>query len=151
MPFIGALALFILIGNLMGLVPGLESPTGYLVVPLGCALSVFVYYNYAGLRAQGIVSYVKHFMGPVWWLSFLMFPIEIISHLARILSLTVRLYANMVAGDLLVLVFFSLFPFGLPLVFIALHLGVAFIQAYLFMVLPLIYLSQAVSHDEVTA
>jgi F-type H+-transporting ATPase subunit a len=147
MPFIGALALFILISNLMGLVPGIESPTGFLVVPLGCAIAVFVYYNYQGFREQGIVGYVKHFMGPVWWLAPLLFPIEIISHVARMLSLTVRLYANMLAGDLLILVFFSLFPFGLPLIFLGLHLGVALIQAYLFMVLAIIYLSQAVSHD----
>jgi F-type H+-transporting ATPase subunit a len=147
MPFIGALALFILIGNLIGLIPGLESSTGYLVVPLGCAICVFVYYNWHGFREQGAIGYIKHFMGPVWWLSWLLFPIEIISHLARMLSLTVRLYANMLAGDLLILVFFSLFPFGLPLVFLGLHAFVAFVQAYLFMVLAIIYLSQAVSHD----
>lgn len=151
MPFAGALGLFILTGNLMGLIPGLASPTGYVVVPLGCAISVFIYYNYHGFREQGVVGYIKHFMGPVWWLSFLLFPIELISHTARMLSLTVRLYANMLAGDLLILVFFSLFPFGLPLIFLGLHLGVALIQAYLFMVLALIYISQAVSHDAISA
>jgi F-type H+-transporting ATPase subunit a len=147
MPFIGALCLFILISNLIGLVPGFESPTGFLVVPLGCAITVFCYYNWLGIREQGIVGYIKHFMGPVWWLAPLLFPIEIISHLARMLSLTVRLYANMLAGDLLILVFFSLFPIGLPIVFLGLHLGVALIQAYLFTVLAIIYISQAVSHD----
>jgi F-type H+-transporting ATPase subunit a len=151
MPFIGALGLFILIGNLMGLIPGLASPTAYVVVPLGCAITVFVYYNFLGLREQGPVGYVKHFMGPVWWLSWLIFPIEIISHVARMLSLTVRLYANMLAGDLLILVFFSLVPFGVPLIFLGLHLGVALIQAYLFMVLAIIYISQAVSHSAETA
>jgi F-type H+-transporting ATPase subunit a len=151
MPFAGALGLFIVVGNLLGMIPGLASPTGYIVVTLGCAITVFIYYNFHGFREQGIVGYVKHFMGPVWWLAFLIFPIEIISHVARMLSLSVRLYANMLAGDLLILVFFSIFPFGVPLIFLGLHLGVALIQAYLFMVLAMIYIAQAVSHDTVTA
>jgi len=148
MPFVGALFLFILVGNLLGLLPGLEAPTSYLVVPLGCAIATFVYYNYHGIRVQGLWGYIKHFFGPVWWLAPLLFPIEIISHCARMLSLTVRLYANMMAGDLLTLVFFSLFPIGLPILFLGLHLGVSVIQAYLFAVLAMIYLSQAVAHSE---
>ena len=83
----------------------------------------------------------------MWWLSPLLFPIEIISHLARVLSLTVRLYANMFAGDLVTLAFFSLVPVGIPLIFLGLHLGVAVVQAYVFMLLATIYLSLAVAHD----
>ena len=86
-------------------------------------------------------------IGPVWWMSWLLLPVEIISHFARILSLTVRLYANMFAGDLLTLVFFSMVPIGVPLVFLGLHLGVAVIQAYVFMLLAAIYLSLAVAHE----
>jgi F-type H+-transporting ATPase subunit a len=144
--YLTVLVLFILIANLMGLIPGLESPTGDVVVPLGFALVTFVYYHYHGIRANGF-GYVKQFLGPVWWLYPLMLPIEIISHFARVLSLTVRLYANMFAGDMVTLAFFSLIPVGVPLVFLSLHFGVAVIQAYIFMILATVYLSMAVAHD----
>jgi F-type H+-transporting ATPase subunit a len=144
--YLTALFLFILLSNLMGLVPGLESPTADVVVPLGFALVTFLYYHYHGIRSNG-VSYYKQFVGPVWWLSWLLLPIEIISHCARVLSLTVRLYANMFAGDLVTLAFFSLIPIGIPLVFLGLHLGVAVVQAYVFFLLATIYLSLAVAHD----
>jgi len=144
--YLATIFLFILLSNLMGLVPGLESPTANVVVPLGLALVTFVYYHYHGIRENG-GSYIKQFLGPVWWLAPLMFLIEVVSHLARVLSLTVRLYANMFAGDLLTLAFFSLLPVGIPLLFLGLHLGVAAIQAYVFMLLATIYLSLAVSHE----
>ena len=144
--YLTALVLFILLCNLMGLVPGLESPTADVVVPLGFALVTFLYYHYHGVRANGF-SYIKQFLGPVWWLYPLLLPIEIISHFARVLSLTVRLYANMFAGDLVTLAFFSLIPIGIPLIFLGLHLGVAVVQAYVFMLLAMIYLSLAVAHD----
>lgn len=144
--YLTALFLFILLSNLVGLIPGLESPTADVVVPLGFALVTFVYYHYHGLRSNGW-SYFKQFVGPVWWLYPLLLPIEIISHLARVLSLTVRLYANVFAGDMLTLAFFSLVPIGIPLIFLFLHLGVAGIQAYVFMLLATIYLSLAVAHE----
>ena len=144
--YLTALILFILCCNLAGLIPGLESPTAAVTVPLGLALVTWLYYHYHGLRVNG-AGYIKHFLGPVWWIAPLLFPIEIISDLARILSLTVRLYANMFAGDLLTLAFFSLIPIGVPLVFLALHLGVAVVQAYVFMLLAAIYLSLAVAHE----
>lgn len=144
--YLGTLFLFILLSNLMGLVPGLESPTANVVVPLGLAIVTFVFYHYHGIRENG-GGYIKQFLGPVWWLAPLMLLIEIVSHLARVLSLTVRLYANMFAGDLVTLAFFSLVPIGIPLIFLGLHLGVAVIQAYVFMLLATIYLSLAVSHD----
>ncbi len=144
--YLTVLALFILVANLMGLVPGLESPTADVVVPLGFALVTFVYYHYHGIRSNG-GAYIKQFLGPVWWLSPLLLPIELISHLARVLSLTVRLYANMFAGDLVTLAFFSLVPVGIPLIFMGLHLGVAVVQAYVFFLLAAIYLSLAVAHE----
>ena len=144
--YLSTLALFILVMNLIGLVPGLESPTSVVVVPLGIALVTFFYYHYHGIRANG-AGYIKQFLGPVWWLSPLMFLIEIVSHVARVLSLTVRLYANMFAGDLVTLAFFSLIPIGVPLIFLSLHLGVSIIQTYVFMLLATIYLSLAVSHE----
>jgi F-type H+-transporting ATPase subunit a len=138
--------MFILLCNLVGLIPGLESPTANPSVPLGFAVVTFLYYHYHGARVNK-GAYIKQFLGPVWWLYWLLFPIEIISHLARILSLTVRLYANMFAGDLLTMAFFSLIPIGVPLVFLGLHLGVAVIQAYVFAVLGAIYLGLAVAHE----
>ena len=145
--FATCVLLFVLTSNLLGMVPGLLAPTSIATVPLGVALLCWFYYHYHGLREQGPVGYFKQFLGPVWWISPMMLPIEIISHLARILSLTVRLFANMFAGEMVTLVFFSLIPIGIPLIFMALHLGVAVIQAYIFMLLTLIYVSQAVSHD----
>ena len=144
--YLTIILLFILLGNMMGLVPGLESPTANPVVPLGIAVVTFFYYHYHGIRSNGF-SYYKQFVGPVWWLYPLMLPIEIISHFARVLSLTVRLYANMFAGDMVTLAFFSLIPIGVPLVFLGLHFGVAIVQAYVFMILATVYLSLAVAHD----
>jgi len=116
-------------------------------VPLGIAVLTFLYYNFYGFREQGVVGYLKHFAGPVWWIAPLLFPIEIISHCARMMSLTIRLYANMFASDLVTLVFFSLFPLAIPAVFLGLHFAVSLIQAYVFMLLAMIYLSQAVAHE----
>ena len=145
--YLTVLGLFILLANLLGLLsPWLESPTANVAVPLGLALVTFVYYHYHGIRENGF-AYIKQFLGPVWWLYPLLLPIEIISHFARVLSLTVRLYANMFAGDLVTLAFFSLVPIGVPLLFLGLHLGVAIVQAYVFMLLAAIYLSLAVSHE----
>jgi F-type H+-transporting ATPase subunit a len=144
--FLSALALFILISNLLGLVPGFESPTAVAVVPLGCAICAFVYYQAQGFKHAGI-AYLKHFAGPMWWLAPLMIPIEIISHLARMLSLTIRLYANMFAGDMVTLVFFSLVPVGIPIIFLGLHMFVSFLQAYIFVLLTMVYLAGAVAEE----
>lgn len=148
LPVITCLLIFILCCNCFGLLPHIETPTSNPVVPLGLAIFTFVYYNLNGLRAQGLIGYIKHFMGPAWWLAPLMFPIEIISHLARMLSLTVRLYANMLASDLITLIFFSMIPPLLPIVGLGLHAFVALIQAYIFMLLATIYLAEATAHAE---
>jgi F-type H+-transporting ATPase subunit a len=145
-PFLMTLTFFILISNLLGLIPGFESPTAVPVVPLGCAVCAFVYYQSQGFRQHGI-AYLKHFMGPMWWLAIIMIPIEIISHLARMLSLTVRLYANMFAGDMVTWVFFSLVPLGVPIIFLGLHLGVSLLQTYIFVLLTMVYLSGAVAEE----
>ncbi len=144
--YLAVIFVFILFCNLLGLIPGLESPTASPAVPLGLALVTFVYYHYHGIRANK-AGYIKQFLGPVWWLAPLMVLIEIISHLARVLSLTVRLFANIYAGDLVTLAFFSLIPVGLPLIFLGLHVFVSFLQAFVFMLLAAIYLSLAVAHD----
>jgi F-type H+-transporting ATPase subunit a len=145
--FVTCIFLFVVINNLLGLVPGLETPTGQPWVPLGIALLTFLYYNFYGVRVKGIIGYFKELAGPLWWIAPLLFPIEIISHLARIMSLTIRLYANMLASDLVTLVFFSLIPVVIPSIFLGLHFAVSLIQAYIFMVLSMIYLSMAVSHE----
>ena len=146
-PYLVALGLYILTCNLIGLIPGLESPTAVPVVPLGCALVTWFYYHFQGIRANGGWGYLKHFFGPVWWLGFLMFPIEVFSHMARLLSLTVRLFANMFAGEMVTMVFFSLIPIGIPIIFEGLHVGVALIQTYIFVLLACVYLGEATAHE----
>lgn len=139
--------LFVLCNNLLGLIPGVPAPTTSPWVPLGLALPTFLFYNYQGFRAQGVIGYLKHFCGPIWWMAWLLLPIELVSHLARILSLTIRLYANMFASDMVSLGFFSLIPVGIPAIFLGLHVFVSLIQAFVFMLLSMIYLSLAVSHE----
>ena len=154
-PFLTTMGLFILVCNLLGLVPGLESPTASPVVPLGCALCAFIYYQAHGFRHAG-ARYVLHFLGPPMegmhvigrvLMAVLMLPIELISHLARVMSLTIRLYANIFAGDMVTLVFFSLIPIGVPVIFLGLHLGVALLQAFIFVLLTTVYLAGAVGEE----
>lgn len=145
-PFLAALCFFILFCNLIGVIPGFESPTAVPVVPLGCALCAFVYYQTQGFKHAG-VAYLKHFAGPMPALAPLMIPIELISHLARVLSLTIRLFANMFAGDMVTLVFFSLVPIGVPILFLGLHIGVSLLQTYIFVLLTTVYLQGAVADE----
>jgi F-type H+-transporting ATPase subunit a len=139
--------LFVLLANLLGVVPTFESPTMFPPVPLGLALVTFAYYNLMGFKAQGVGGYLKHFAGPMPLMAPLMIPIELISHVGRLLSLTVRLYANMFAGEQVTLVFISLIPLGVPAAFMGLHVFVAFLQAFVFALLTMIYVSGAVSHE----
>jgi F-type H+-transporting ATPase subunit a len=138
---------FVLFCNLIGIIPTFESPTMFPAVPLGVALVTFSYYNLMGFRAQGVGGYLKHFAGPIPLLAPLMIPIEIMSHLCRLLSLTVRLYANMFAGEQVTIVFMGLLPLGLPVAFMGLHIFVSFLQAFVFALLTLIYVSIAVAHE----
>lgn len=144
--FLTTLGIFILLCNLLGVVPGFESPTGVPIVPLGCAICAFIYYHVQGFKHAG-AGYLKHFAGPMPALAPLMFPIEIISHLARVLSLTIRLFANMFAGDMVTLVFVSLLPVVFPIPFLALHIFVSLLQAYIFVLLTTVYLQGAVSEE----
>ncbi|MFZ0761854.1 MAG: F0F1 ATP synthase subunit A [Candidatus Sulfotelmatobacter sp.] len=155
-PFFAILFVFILLCNLLSLVPGFESPTAVPVVPLGCAICAFVYYHIQGFKRSGI-AYLTQFLGPrmeglplivrVLLGIILMLPIEVFSHLARLLSLTVRLWANIFAGDLITLVFFSMIPIGVPVIFSGLHVVVALLQAYVFMLLAIVYVSGAVAEE----
>lgn len=154
-PFFAIVFLFILTCNLIGLIPGFESPTGVPFVPLGCAICSFVYYHAQGFKHAG-PKYLLHFFGPPMegmpliarvLMALLMLPIELVSHFARLLSLTVRLWANIFAGDLITLVFFSMIPIGIPIIFSGLHIVVAILQAYVFMLLSIIYVSGAVAEE----
>jgi F-type H+-transporting ATPase subunit a len=175
LPLIATLGLVILSLNLLGLVPGMNGPTTNLNTTAAYALVVFFSYHYIGVRAQGLGTYLKHFMGPVWWLAPLMFPIEIISHLARPLSLTLRLFGNMVGGHiLLAIIFFLMGLQGLigwalsgsaigavvgglgGLVMIVFTVGflyplkilVSFLQAFVFVMLTMLYIAGAIEHAE---
>ena len=145
--YVTCIFLFVLTCNLVGLIPGVPAPTTSPVVPLGLAIPTFIYYNFQGFRAQGVIGYLKHFCGPIWWMAWLLLPIELVSHFARVMSLTIRLYANMFASDMLTLGFFSLIPIGVPSIFLGLHIFVSIIQAFIFMLLSMIYLSLAVAHE----
>jgi len=146
-PFFGTIFIFILFLNLIGIIPGFESPTMSPAVPLAFAILVFLYYNWMGIREQGLGKYLLHFAGPVWWLAPIMIPIELISHFARPLSLTIRLYANMFAGERVTITFLTLTYFLLPAVFMGLHVFVALLQAFIFMLLATIYVGSAVAHE----
>ena len=146
--YFGTIFIFILFCNLIGIVPGMESPTMVPSVPAGCAIATFFYYNIVGVQAIGIVKYLGHFAGPMPLLAPLMVPIELVSHLARPLSLTIRLFANMFAGEQVTLVFLKLTFFLVPAVFMGLHVFVSFLQAYIFMLLTMMYVAGAVSHEE---
>jgi len=156
-PMLGTLFIFVVACNLLSLLPaqgvpvpdfGIEvSPTGYIQATLGCAVAVFLYYNYQGFRHHGILGYLKHFCGPIMAIAIIMFPIEIIGNLGRLLPLSVRLYANMLVGGLLEKVFGGLVPILVPVIFMALHIFVSLLQAYIFMLLPAVYLSLAVAEE----
>jgi F-type H+-transporting ATPase subunit a len=144
------LAIYILIGNLLGMVPGFISPTSNLNITASMGLCVFFYYNYQGFRKQGFVGYLKHFCGPVIWLAPLLFVIELISHMARPFSLSVRLFGNIFAEELIIGSLNKLFPFVLSSIVMLLALLLSTIQAFIFILLTMVYISGAVedAHGE---
>jgi F-type H+-transporting ATPase subunit a len=167
---IGTLGIFIVLCNLWGLVPTFSTPTGRIQVTLGCAVAAFLYYNYHGIREQGVLGYLRHLCGPMLAMAILMLPIEIISNLGRLLSLSVRLQANMLVGSQLEKVFAATLPHALeglqgallhaigaalgpvisvsvPPLFMGLHIFESFLQAYVFMLLPAVYISLAVTKE----
>jgi F-type H+-transporting ATPase subunit a len=168
MPMVGSIALFVLLGNLFGAFPFLTAPTGAYTVPLACAIVTFLYFNWQGIRHHGPVGYLMHFTGPVAWLAPLMFPVEILSTTARLLSLSVRLWANIFASDIIYGLFLGLFagaftsgwtkspilgvivgilPAAIPIAFIALHVFVSVVQAYVFTILPAVYIGMATADE----
>jgi F-type H+-transporting ATPase subunit a len=171
--FVGSISIFVLLSNLLGVIPAFTSPTGNAVVPLACALLSFIYFNWQGIRHHGLGHYLLTFGGSPkrvdeWVLAILLFPVEIISTTARLLSLTVRLWANIFASELIYVIFIglmllpsewgwtinpvvgiilALFPAFIPIVFMGLHIFVSIIQAYIFTVLPSIYIGLATADE----
>ena len=167
-PVVGSISIFILLSSVLGIFPLFSSPTTEKTVPLACAILTFFYFNWQGIRHHGVGGYLKSFAGPVKALSWLIFPVEIISACSRVLSLTVRLWANIFASELLYVIFLGLlvqpaawgwskspvlgvilgvFPVSIPLIFIGLHLFVSIIQSYVFTLLPSIYIGMATAEE----
>ena len=147
-PLIGTLGLFIFVSNMIGIIPGFESPTSNINITLVMALMVFLYYNYEGIRANGFVHYFGHFMGPVKVLAPLMFPVELISHFSRIISLSFRLFGNVKGDDMFLLVMLLLVPALLPLPAFFMLFFFGMLQTFIFMILTYVYLSGAVMIEE---
>jgi F-type H+-transporting ATPase subunit a len=148
LPLVATLGIFILAGNYMGLVPGLMAPTSSINVTLGCALTIWVYYHYQGIRENGLPKYIAHFWAPPgapWWIGFIMFPIELISHASRVMSLSLRLFGNIFGEELVILILFSIIPFLVPLPMMLLGLVTGGLQAFIFVLLSVIYLQGAVA------
>jgi F-type H+-transporting ATPase subunit a len=147
MPLLGTCFFFILFMNLLGLIPGFVPPTDKMNITVGLAVVIFMSTHFFGIREHGI-AYLKHFLGPVWWMAPLMLPIELISHLARPLSLSLRLFGNITGDHMVVTIFLGLVPFVVPSIFYGLGVFVSFMQAFIFTVLSMIYISGAVAHEE---
>lgn len=145
-PFIGTLFCFVFFSNLIGSIPGFLPPTDNLNTTLALGTFVFIYYNVAGFKANGI-GYLKHFLGPVLWLSPLLLVIEIASHIFRPLSLGLRLRGNIMGDHVVLGVFNGLVPIGLPVIFLGLGVFVAFIQAFVFCLMTMVYISLSTAHD----
>ena len=146
-PALGTLGIFIAVSNLIGLFPEMGSPTANLNVPAGCAVFVFLYYHYQGVKKHGLWGYIKTFTGPAWWLAWLIAPIEIISHFSRPMSLTIRLFCNIFGEDLVIVIIASLVPFVAPLPMMALAIFTSLLQAFIFVMLSTVYLGGAVASE----
>ncbi|MBK9293702.1 MAG: F0F1 ATP synthase subunit A [Oligoflexia bacterium] len=145
-PIIGSLFIYILLNNFLGLFPGFTPATENFNTTLACGLFVFLLYNYFGVKENGI-SYFKHFLGPILWLAPLMLPIEIVSHLVRPMSLGLRLFGNMTGDHTVLAIFLNLIPIGVPIIFYVLGMFVCFVQAFVFSLLSMVYVSLATAHD----
>ncbi|MBI2608555.1 MAG: F0F1 ATP synthase subunit A [Deltaproteobacteria bacterium] len=145
-PLLGTLFIFIFTANILGLIPGFLPPTSHIIVNLGCSLVVFVYYNYLGFKLNG-TAYLKHFMGPVIWLAPLMVVVEVIGHSVRPASLALRLFGNINGDHMLVGTIGHLVPLGATIPFLFLGLFVSFLQAFIFTLLTMVYISMSTAHD----
>jgi len=147
LPLIGSLFVFILICNLMAVVPGLLPPTENINTNLACAIVVFVYYNYVGIREHGLRGYIKQMAGPIVWIAPLVLAIEVISHIVRPLSLSIRLFGNIVGDHMVLGIFSDIAPLLVPTLFMMLGIFIAFIQAFVFTLLSIIYIALATERE----
>ena len=146
-PLIGGTFIFIFLSNMLGIIPGFTPPTDNIITNLACSVVVLLATHYYGIKEHKF-GYLKHFTGPLWWLAIIFVPIELITHfLARPLSLTLRLYGNMLGDHTVLGIFSSLVPFLVPIVFLALGVFVSFIQAFIFSMLTMLYLSGSIAHE----
>jgi len=145
-PLIGTLFLFILVSNLSGLFPGFIPPTDNVNTTLAIGIFVFLYYNYQGFKENGL-RYLAHFAGPLWYLAPLVFAIEVVSHLVRPVSLALRLRGNMFGDHMVLSIFSDMVPYVVPVPFLVLGTLVSFIQAFVFCLLTMVYLTLATAHD----
>lgn len=148
LPLTATIALFVFFSNVIGIIPGFESPTSSWSFTLVLALVVFVYYHYEGIKTKGIIKYFAHFMGPVKLLAPLMLPVEIISHFSRIISLSFRLFGNIKGDDMFLIVMLMLAPWLAPLPAFAILTLMAFLQAFVFMILTYVYIAGAIIEEE---
>jgi len=148
LPLIATLGMFIFVSNVIGIIPGFESPTSNINITLVLAIIVFSYYNYEGIKKNGFVKYFAHFMGPVKALAPLMFPIEIVSHISRIISLSFRLFGSIRGDDMFLWVLLMLTPWLLPLPAFFLLTVMGVLQTFVFMILTFVYLAGAVAIDD---
>jgi len=146
--FNSSVFLFVLVLNLIGLIPGFPSPTTSVWFNVAIALVVFCYFNYLGIKEHGWGGYLKHFAGPVWWLAWFIFPLEIFSTALRIFTLNLRLYWNISADHLVLGIFTDLTHFFIPIIFYGLGTFVCFMQAFIFTTLTMIYILLATQHEE---
>lgn len=145
-PLIATFALFILVSNLLALIPGFMPPTANLNTNAALALTVFAMTHFVGVKKHGF-AYLKHFMGPIWWLAPLIFVIEIIGHLARPLSLTLRLFGNMWGHEIVLMIFIALVPLIVPVPMMLMGILIAFIQTFVFTLLAMIYIAGALEES----
>ena len=146
LPLLGSLFLFIFISNLLGLIPGFSPPTGNLNTNFACSIVVYLYYNYCGFKEHGL-GYFKQFMGPLIFLAPIMFAVEMVSHAVRPISLSLRLFGNINGDHQIMEVMSSLVPLGVPAIFYGLGLFVSFMQAFIFVLLSMVYIAMATSHE----
>lgn len=145
-PLIATVFIYIVVCNLLGLIPGFYPPTASINTTLSCALTVVAFTHYIGIKYHG-AKYIKHFLGPIWWLIPIVFPIEIIGHVGRILSLSFRLFGNITGHELVLMILFGLAGlFFAPLPIMGLGIFVAFVQAFVFFLLSIMYFSGAMEH-----
>jgi len=147
-PLIAGLATFILFSNLMGLIPGLKQPTANINTTLALAIISFLVYNYEGIKKHGLIKYLKHLAGPSPWLAPIMLPIELMSHFARILSLSFRLFGNMFGDEMVVWVLIILIPFLLPVAGEFIVFANSFLQTFIFCILTIVYIATAIEEEE---